>query len=205
MPETLWTAVLAHGEAALDAEQSPGDIPAIRDALAAIHPALRLFWRRADDGNHVVISLEGDLSLGPLVDAALDACPESDRWVFGSLVDSGLLRGERDPALFPDDENGDVILRMALHGDRIWRARPMDFAVLLPDEAAADAFAAALPPGAEAESWPAEDPEDGLTWEVNVVREMVPSHAAITLFESALDVLASAHGGTTDGWGSMSQ
>lgn len=50
----------------------------------------------------------------------------------------------RDPLLFPDDENGDVLWQMAQAGDDLSIPREVDFAVIFPSEDDALKFAVHL-------------------------------------------------------------
>lgn len=105
---------------------------------------------------------------------------------------------------FPQDENGDVLRRMAENGDNQNIPRNIDFQVILPSEEAAENFAG------EVRSWdysatvefPGCVPE--LPWEVHVVRHMLPTHEGITLFEQELESAAAPLGGRNDGWGCFS-
>lgn len=206
--ETFWSAVFAHGGAAIDLGRSVTDAPAVRHALAAVDPRLGLRWgRRGEDGYVVLVSLEADLTLGPLVDEMLVAAPEVDGWEIGATVDGALFDRVRNPTLFPDDENGVTLLRMAIGGDHLWRSRPVDFAVVVPDEAAADALIAALPEGVAVAPSPRDEVEDDdpCRFEVVVTLEMVPTHAAVTEMEARLEALAAPLGGRNDGWGCFSQ
>lgn len=46
---------------------------------------------------------------------------------------------------------------------------------------------------------------EALPWDVVVTKEMLPSHEAITAFETELEEVASGYGGRNDGWGCFAQ
>jgi hypothetical protein len=108
------------------------------------------------------------------------------------------------PTPFPTDANGEVLRIMAKGGDDLSRARPIEFAVVVPDQAAAERLTAALA-GRDLAIRTAELEEslEGCTWEVLVSRDMVPTHGGITEFEAELAALAEPLGGWNDGWGCM--
>lgn len=111
------------------------------------------------------------------------------------------------PTDFPADENGNVLRLMAAHGDDLTRARVVDFAHLLPNEAMARQMAAAAARlGFAVQVEPIEDDEAESdqpvgAWDVTCSQEMVPTHAGITAAERQLDALARSFGGRADGWG----
>ena len=112
---------------------------------------------------------------------------------------------ERSASFFPDDENGDVLRRMKENGDDLSKPRAVDFTVVLPDKAAAQAFGDhfhKLGYGVSAEK---SNTEPTLPWDVVVTKFMLPTHVAITDFEQELQTVASRLGGRNDGWGCYSQ
>ena len=110
-----------------------------------------------------------------------------------------------DLTTFPDDENGDVLRRMQAQGDDLSKPRDIDFTVVLPTEAATQAFARHF----HALDYVVAVEETGcvqeLPWDVRVVRHMLPMHAGITSFEAELDAVARPLGGRNDGWGCFGQ
>jgi hypothetical protein len=102
---------------------------------------------------------------------------------------------------FPDDENGDVLRRMASHGDNLESPRNIDFEHVFPSLEAALAFAAQVVNRTDTIqiSWY----EAEASWSVRVIRHMTPTHQGITELELSLDKIARAHGGKADGWGCM--
>jgi len=105
---------------------------------------------------------------------------------------------------FPDDENGDVLRRMQESGDDLSKPRDIDFTVVFPDEAAARAFVGQLHGRDCRVTVERTGTAEGLPWDVLVVKNMVPSHEAITEYEALLESFASQHGGRNDGWGCLS-
>jgi hypothetical protein len=106
---------------------------------------------------------------------------------------------------FPNDENGDVLRRMQAEGDDLSLPRDVDFTVVFPDENAAEAFANEFRRSGHRVEFEGTETAENLPRDVLVVRNMVPTHKAITEFEQQLEVVASQHGGRNDGWGCLSQ
>jgi hypothetical protein len=105
---------------------------------------------------------------------------------------------------FPNDENGDVLRRMAAQGIDLVSPRVIDFEHCFPDEPAARAFLATVLPTVAEARLIRPDPKNGSGWEVQCRDRMVPTHAAITETERRLADVAARFGGYADGWGSLS-
>jgi hypothetical protein len=105
---------------------------------------------------------------------------------------------------FPDDENGDVLRRMAAEGIELVSPRIVDFEHCFPDETAARGFLAAVEGTVLEGRLLRPDPENGRGWEVQCRERLVPTHAAITQTEQRLAEVAVRFGGYADGWGSLS-
>jgi hypothetical protein len=105
------------------------------------------------------------------------------------------------PATFPDDENGDVLRRMASHGDNLDVPRNVDFEHIFPSVEAALAFTAQVVNRTDTVSFNWYDERS--SWNVRVTRHMSPTHQGITELELSLDQVARKHGGKADGWGCM--
>jgi hypothetical protein len=103
--------------------------------------------------------------------------------------------------IFPNDANGDALRRLERDGDDLTRARDIDFAVALPDEAAAEGFADYFRHLGYEVSAEKTHTQPELPWDVVVVKNMVPSHNGITEFEDLLQSIASGFRGRNDGWG----
>ena len=107
--------------------------------------------------------------------------------------------------LHPSDDNGDALRRLEAEGDDLSRPRDIDFNVVFPDATKAEEFAKQFRQnGYEATVRLARVVETH-PWEVLVVKNMVPTHSGITLFEQELQHSANALGGRNDGWGCISQ
>jgi hypothetical protein len=109
----------------------------------------------------------------------------------------------RDFALYPKDENGDVLWRMARSGDDLTKSRKMDFSFIFErkdlaqkfcDQITYQGFQASLSYLEEEQSWDAECSID-----------LVPTHARVTSVERSLSEIAETLGGKADGWGSFVQ
>jgi regulator of ribonuclease activity B len=105
---------------------------------------------------------------------------------------------------WPDDENGDVLRRMAKAGVDLVSPRVVDFENCFPDEASARAFQAAVTEFVLKAKLVQPDPEHNRGWEVQCQVRLIPTHAAITQTEFQLGEIARTFGGFPDGWGSMS-
>jgi hypothetical protein len=104
---------------------------------------------------------------------------------------------------FPDDENGDVLRRMAASGFDFGRVHPVDFFAIFPARANAESVARQLieadrSAGALASVTTGAHPRGT---ELRVSRKMLISHAGITAYEQQLGETAVAQGGAVDGWG----
>lgn len=106
---------------------------------------------------------------------------------------------------FPNDENGDVLRRLESPGDDLSRPRDVDFEVVFSQEDAAQAFAEQIRRLGYEAFVEKTNTAPGFPWDARVVRQMVPSHAAISEFERELERLALPLGGRNDGWGCLSQ
>ncbi|WP_313344456.1 ribonuclease E inhibitor RraB [Stenotrophomonas sp.] len=111
----------------------------------------------------------------------------------------------RDPALYPDDENGDVLWKMLQDGDDLSVAREVDFAVIFPDEDAALRFSVHLLRNEQKVSFSAYEGNDDFPWQVLAHPLMVPTHGNISGFEALLESEAARFEGRIDGWGCMVQ
>jgi hypothetical protein len=104
----------------------------------------------------------------------------------------------------PDDENGDVLRRMAAQGIDLTSPRIIDFEHCFPSEDAARRFFAAITGTVLEAKIFGPDSGDTTEWEVQCRQRMVPTHSAITETERRLADVAARFGGYPDGWGSMS-
>jgi hypothetical protein len=104
----------------------------------------------------------------------------------------------------PEDDNGDVLRRLAANGDDLTRSRNIDFTVVFPDEGSAKQFAEHFRALGYAASSELSEVRSDLPWDVVVTRNMIPSHRAIGEFEDLLQEIADRFGGLNDGWGCLS-
>lgn len=105
-------------------------------------------------------------------------------------------------AMIPDDDNGQVLMRMVEDGDDLTVPREVDFFLVFADQAAAEAFVPAAQALPDVLVSVPEADEEGI-WQVTVSRHMAPKHATITSLERELTALAEPFGGYPDGWGCM--
>ena len=112
---------------------------------------------------------------------------------------------QRDPALFPDDENGNVLWQMAESGDDLSVPREVDFAVIFPSEDEALKFAVHLLRSDQKVSFSSYEENDERPWQVLAHPFMEPSHENISGFEQLLGEAAEDFSGRNDGWGCEAQ
>ena len=100
---------------------------------------------------------------------------------------------------YPDDDDGDALRRVAQDGSDMSKPMRIDFAVLAPDTAAAEAIAnAAANLGFEARI--DRDSESGRCT-CYCSREMLATYDAIVEAQRELDTISKPAGGHSDGWG----
>ena len=104
-----------------------------------------------------------------------------------------------------NEENRNVILRMAKSGDDLSRPRDIDFSVVFPGRRSAEEFASDLRQLGYRTSTKESNVAPGLPWDVTVVKHMLPVCDAITEFELFLQAKATLLGGRNDGWGCFEQ
>jgi hypothetical protein len=112
---------------------------------------------------------------------------------------------QRDPLLFPADENGDVLWHMRSKGDALSQPREIDVSAVFPSEdAALDYATGCLRSSFKVEMQHDEEAKpDGLVWRVVVYTHMVPTHTDICSLEAALRKHAVRHQGRVDGWSAI--
>lgn len=111
----------------------------------------------------------------------------------------------RDFEKYPDDENGNVLWRMAEGGDNLDKAREVDFATVFPDEEAALKFAIYLLRNDQKVSLTRFEENTEMQWQVFAHPRMVPSHDNISKYEALMGDTAARLGGRNDGWGCFGQ
>jgi len=107
--------------------------------------------------------------------------------------------------IFPDDENGDVLRQMQANGDDLSKARGIDFTVVFPREESANEFQEYFSALGYTTTLENTACVEDMPWDVVVVKEMVPTHSAITSFELELEEIALPLDGRNDGWGCFEQ
>jgi hypothetical protein len=105
---------------------------------------------------------------------------------------------------YPDDENGDVLRRMAAMGTDLTSPRVVDFEHCFPDEVSALAFHRAVVETVLRAKVITPQPEHDRGWEVQCKVRLIPTHDAITSTELRLAKIAQEFNGFPDGWGSLS-
>ena len=129
--------------------------------------------------------------------------PALPGWRIRPILDSAALFGKRNPSLFPDNENGDILYSIAEQAGDLICCNGVDFCHVFPKRSHADGFAQQIDP-AELSTIEPYDGRDGFSWQVIITRQMIPSHANISSAEMSLAELAADYSGEPDGWGFMS-
>lgn len=101
---------------------------------------------------------------------------------------------------FPDDENGEVLRSLHESGEDLSVPRDIEFIVVLPDQDAVDSFGSHFLEKDYNVTARKTDTAEGLPWDVLIIRNMIPTHEAITAFEAELEAVAAPLGGRNDGW-----
>ena len=105
---------------------------------------------------------------------------------------------------FPNDENGDVLRRMADRGVDLVSPRVVNFEHCFPDAASAKGFHGAVAATVLEARIREPDAESGRGWEVQCRVRLIPTHEALKQTELPLGELAESFSGYPDGWGSLS-
>lgn len=78
---------------------------------------------------------------------------------------------------YPDDENGNVLRRLAAKGDDLTKPRNIEFAVVFAQASSAKQFAAHFREMGYAVSVEESETERDFPWDATVVKHMVPTYA----------------------------
>jgi DNA-binding MurR/RpiR family transcriptional regulator len=111
---------------------------------------------------------------------------------------------------YPDDDNGNVLRRIAAQGKDLTQARNIDFVIVFAQASLAEQFAEyfrELGYAVSVEdtaSFEDAEKEDAFPWDVIVVKHMIPTHEGTTDFENLLQSVADGWNGHNDGWGVLS-
>jgi hypothetical protein len=107
--------------------------------------------------------------------------------------------------LYSEDDNGNVLRRMAAQGKDLTKARNIDFTVVFAHARSAEKFAEHFRELGYVVSIRETATEEDFPWDVIVVKHMVPTYEGITDFENLLQSVADRWNGHNDGWGWLSQ
>ncbi|AVQ08821.1 TPA: ribonuclease E inhibitor RraB [Xanthomonas vasicola pv. zeae] len=107
---------------------------------------------------------------------------------------------QRDPSLYPKDDNGDTLWHIAQQGVDLSKPREIAFSVVFPTKESALEFSVTLL-RFEQKVRCCHYPENtAFPMDVTVYPSMVPSYKAICAFEEELATEAKPLGGLNDGW-----
>ncbi len=202
--QQFWRTFLVHKDLlAVPDNDKEDQMMVVLDSLKRVDPRLYLHVGYRDEGPDLLLSAEGHLDLSPAIAGCIAQAPTCANWRFRPILESESLFGKRNYALFPADENGDVLFGIAGRAGDLISPKAVDFCHVFPSESHARSFASELPNSDEIAAEPY-DGAEGFTWEVRVTRTMVPTHDNITAHERDLTVLADRCEGRPDGWGFMS-
>ena len=104
------------------------------DSLAKIDNKLYFHVGVMDDSAHLIISAEGCPELMDTVASIVNLAPKLEDWGFIPVYDGLALFGQRNPELYPETVNGEVLYKRLQNGDCPWVSRPVDFDVVFPSE-----------------------------------------------------------------------
>ena len=186
---------------------SPQAMDHLLEILETVDPRLYYHLRSTNEGTELILSAEGYVELLPTLANLKATAPKFDDWKFITAYEGMLLFGERNERVFPisDNENGDVLFRMASHGDDLSKPRDINFSVVFNGKAEVQQFVENFRKlGFEIGSVKSH----GLirrTYDVTVTTHMIPSYDAITSFEQKIENAATTLGGKNDGWGCFQQ
>ncbi len=102
--------------------------------------------------------------------------------------------------ILPDDETGDALRLLEENGSDPSRPLEMDFFAAVPSGAAGDAVAAHFSELSFITS--VEQDEESQEWTCYCTKTLVPDYTTVAEIEAQIDVIARAHGGHGDGFGS---
>lgn len=186
---------------------SPVDQKALDEVLKILRRVDRRFYYHVaehEDGADLILSAEGHCNALTLLRQVRDQAPSIPGWKVLAVFDGDLAIGRRNSALFPEDENGEVLYRIARSGDDLCIERPINFSVVFPSATARREFLERLL-GEGLKGKPETGNPDYEPWDVTVTEVMLPTHANITAFEKRLELLAFLFDGRNDGWGFFKQ
>ncbi len=112
---------------------------------------------------------------------------------------------DRNYEYFPDDENSDVLWRMYLNGDKLDKARTINFSVIFSTREAALEFGRYLLEQEQRVQFSEYEENEDFPWEITVSPIMTPTHEKITAYEAQLAKDAAKWDGHNDGWGCFEQ
>jgi Regulator of ribonuclease activity B len=200
----FWEKFVEHKDIlAVPDKKKEEEMQAVLNSLRCVDPRLYYHVGFRDEGPDFLLSAEGHYDLSSAIAECISQAPFCAGWRFRPILDSESLFGQRNHSLFPPDENGDVLFRIAARGGDLITPKEVDFCHVFPSECAARSFASGLLES-DAIAIQPYDRTQGFTWEVRVTRTMHPTHHNITAHEAHLAALAKPHEGRPDGWGFMS-
>lgn len=107
---------------------------------------------------------------------------------------------ERDLALFPDDNNGNVLWQMLQEGDDLTRPREIEFSVIFPDEKLALQFGQLLLENNQKLSFCPYQESEEFPWEITAYPEMPASYDNVSSYQHLLETSSAPLKGKFDGW-----
>jgi len=198
--DAFWSYLLDNQQAILAYDAKPDNMDELQRILKHVDQRFGFHVGHHDSGVDLILDANGHLEALGGLQAAVESAPELPCRVVVHW-DARVLFGQRDPARYPADENGDILFRFACEGDILCVPRVVDFAVVFPSEDAAQRFARLhTTEDAEVKVGPYQG-APGFSWQVEVSTSMAPMHSAITAFEKSLAETAAPFGGRNDGWG----
>ncbi|HIF51585.1 MAG TPA: ribonuclease E inhibitor RraB [Thiotrichaceae bacterium] len=112
---------------------------------------------------------------------------------------------ERDPEIFPDDVNGNVLWKMQQDGDDLSKAREIEFTVIFATEDDALGFGETLLVNRQKILLSNNDENTEHPFELVAYVYMEPTHEELSAYEDLLTLHSKPFNGHNDGWGCFVQ
>ncbi|MCC4621648.1 ribonuclease E inhibitor RraB [Xanthomonas cassavae CFBP 4642] len=107
---------------------------------------------------------------------------------------------QRDPVLYPNDDNGDTLWHIARQGVDLTKPREIDFSVVFPAKESALEFCVAMLRCEQKVRCRYYEQNTAFPMDVTVYPTMVPTYRGIVAFEQELALHATPLAGHNDGW-----
>jgi hypothetical protein len=129
---TFWNAFVQYKDLfAIPNNDKEREMDEVLAILRQIDPRIYYHFGYHDNGVDLLISAEVCYDLSDALVQVASAAPSLPGWGFRLVLDSSAFNRTRNAALFPDDENGDVLYGIAERAGDLITPREVDFATSL--------------------------------------------------------------------------